>query len=73
VDKSVDRLTLPAVLFGVPEGAVKDRRNRDHIKGLQFGPVASGALLSATPGFVRPAGDRPTDCDRHPGVGTSVG
>jgi len=73
VDKSVDPSNAQDLPLALPEGAVKDRRNRDHIKGLQFGPVASGALLPATPGFCRLAGDRPADCDRHPGVGTSVG
>ena len=59
----------------MPEGAVRNRRNRDHIKGLRSTPVASGASLSGPGGFGRPrAGDdRPTDRDRHPGVGTSVG
>ena len=54
VDKSVDPSRAPAVPFVLPEGAVRDRRNRDHIKGLRFGPVASGASLPATPGFVGP-------------------
>ena len=59
----------------MPEGAVRNRRNRDHIKGLRSTPVASGASLPGPGGLVRPDtdGDGPTDCDRHPGVGTSVG
>jgi purine-nucleoside phosphorylase len=32
-----------------------------------------GALLPAIVGSGRLAGERPADCDRHPGVGTSVG
>ena len=44
----------PAVPSVLPEGAVRDRRHRDHIKGLRSTPVASGASLS------RACGSRPT-------------
>jgi len=75
VDNSVDPPVERAVSSVLPEGAVRNRRNRDHIKGLRSTPVASGASLSGPGGFgrSRPGGDRPTDRDRHPGVGTSVG
>jgi purine-nucleoside phosphorylase len=75
VDNSVDPVERPPVSSFLPEGAVRNRRNRDHIKGLHSAPVASGASLSGPGGFGRPRpfDDRPTDCDRHPGVGTSVG
>jgi purine-nucleoside phosphorylase len=75
VDKSVDPSELAPVSSVLPEGAVRNRRNRDHIKGLRSTPVASGASLSGPGGFGHPcpADDRPTDRDRHPGVGTSVG
>lgn len=75
VDNSVDPPERPTVSSCLPEGAVRNRRNRDRIKGLRSTPVASGASLSGPGGFgrPRPGFDRPTDCDRHPGVGTSVG
>ncbi len=75
VDKSVDHVGGRALSSIVPEGAVRKRSNRDRIKGLRATPVASGASLSGLGGFgrSRPGGDSPTDCDRHPGVGTSVG
>jgi purine-nucleoside phosphorylase len=75
VDNSVDPAARPAVSSVLPEGAVRNRRHRDHIKDLRSTPVASGASLSGPDGFgrSRPDDDRPTDCDRHPGVGTSVG
>jgi purine-nucleoside phosphorylase len=75
VDKSVDPSVCRAVWSVLPEGAVRNRRHRDHIKDLRSTPVASGASLPGPDGFgrSRPSDDRPTDCDRHPGVGTSVG
>ena len=75
MDKSVDPFERAPVSSVLPEGAVRNRRNRDHIKGLRSTPVASGASLFGPGGFgrSRPNDDRPTDCDRHPGVGTSVG
>ena len=75
MDNSVDPATGRAVSSVLPEGAVRNRRHRDHIKDLRSTPVASGASLSGPDGFgrSRPGDDRPTDCDRHPGVGTSVG
>jgi len=75
VDNSVDPAVGRAVWSVLPEGAVRNRRHRDHIKDLRSTPVASGASLPGPDGFgrSRPSDDRPTDCDRHPGVGTSVG
>ena len=75
VDNSVDPAAGRAVSSVLPEGAVRNRRHRDHIKDLRSTPVASGASLPGPDGFgrSRPGDDRPTDCDRHPGVGTSVG
>jgi purine-nucleoside phosphorylase len=75
VDKCVDRLAGALVSSVLPEGACRNRRNRDHIKDLRSAPVASGVSLLGPDGSgrSRPGGDRPTDCDRHPGVGTFVG
>ena len=75
VDKSVDPHVDRAVSSVLPEGAVRNRRHRDHIKDLRSAPVASGVSLPGPDGFgrSRPGGDRPADRDRHPGVGTSVG
>ena len=75
VDNSDDPSVGRAVWSVLPEGAVRNRRHRDHIKDLRSTPVASGASLSGPDGFGRSrrGDDRPTDCDRHPGVGTSVG
>ena len=75
VDKSVDPRLDRALLSVLPEGAVRNRRHRDHIKDLRSAPVASGVSLPGPDGFgrSRPGGDCPADRDRHPGVGTSVG
>jgi len=75
VDNSVDPAAGRAVSSVLPEGAVRNRGHRDHIKDLRSTPVASGASLPGPDGFgrSRPSDDRPADCDRHPGVGTSVG
>jgi purine-nucleoside phosphorylase len=75
VDKSVDPLAGRHVSSVLPEGACWNRRHRDHIKDLRSAPVASGVSLPGPDGLVRsrPDDDRPTDRDRHPGVGTSVG
>jgi len=46
VDKRVDRPLSRHVTFVLPEGAARERRYRDHIKGLRSGPVASGTSFA---------------------------
>ena len=48
-------------------------RNRDHIKDLEPGPVASGASVPGRDGVPAPSPGGPAGRDRHPGVGTLVG
>ena len=64
----------PATVGLARRGRQEPEKPRSH-QGPPLRAGRFGRFVARTRGFgrARPGDDRPTDCDRHPGVGTSVG